>query len=243
MGKIEELASLEEFTHPSMKACLQYIFDPLEIHTVGDLPARSGLGSSSSFTAAFLTALALYKKETFDPYKIAKQTIFVEQAILKENVGIQDQIQVCHGGFNITTIFKDSSYALLSLDNTSRLVREIGQSLVLVYSNIQRSSSDIHNMSNSKFSSESKEEALKEINNLAEKFAMKLKNHTADFGLFASLLKESWGVKSFTLRGSKNNKILQSIYDKGLDSGALCGKLLGVEGEAFLPFLCLLIKN
>ena len=237
-SKIEEVADVNDFTHPSVKACLNHlkIKDPLEIHTVGDLPARSGLGSSSSFTAAFLTALTLYKKESFNADKIAKQTIFIEQEILKENVGIQDQIQVCHGGFNITSIFSDSSYSILSLNNSSNIVREIGESLILVYSNIQRSSSEVHNLITPRIPNHIKKDVLKEINFLAEKFSSKLKDHTADFNIFISLLKDSWELKSLTLKGGKNNEILQSIYKKGLDSGALCGKLLGAGEGGFFAF-------
>lgn len=237
-AKIEEVEDVEDFTHPSVKACLKFlkINDPLEIHTVGDLPARSGLGSSSSFTAAFLTALFLYKKDSFDPDIITKKTIFVEQEILKENVGIQDQIQVCHGGFNITSIFSDSSYSILSLNNSSNIVREIGESLVLVYSNIQRSSSEIHNLISPKIPLEVKEDALKQINYLAERFSERLKNHTADFNFFISLFKESWEIKSLTLLGGENKYVLQSIYEKGINSGALCGKLLGAGGGGFFAF-------
>ena len=134
-AKLEEAETIEQLTHPSVRACLNYfnVRDPLEIHTVGDLPARSGLGSSSAFTACLLSALHLYKGMTIDESKIAKQTIDIEQNVLKEKVGVQDQIQVCHGGFNITTIFADSNYSILSLNNSSKVVRSIGDSLMLVY--------------------------------------------------------------------------------------------------------------
>ena len=237
-SKIEEVANFNDLSHRSVKACLNFlkINDPLEIHTVGDLPARSGLGSSSAFTAAFLTSLALYRNESFTAEGIAKQTIFVEQEILKENVGVQDQIQVCHGGFNITSIFNDSSYSILSLNKSSTLVREIEESLVLVYTGIQRFSSEIHNKNFPKVSSQLREEALNRINYLALKFSDKLTNHRADFSLFVSLLNESWEAKSLTLLEGKNSDVLQSIYKKGLNSGALCGKLLGAGGGGFFAF-------
>ena len=113
-NKLETVENISEIKHPSIKACLNYlnIKDPLCIHTIGDLPARSGVGSSSAFTAALLSSLYLYKNKTFTASSIAEKTIFVEQEILKENVGIQDQIQVCHGGFNITSIFPDMSFPI-----------------------------------------------------------------------------------------------------------------------------------
>ena len=169
-AKIEEVANIDDFTHPSVKACLNYlkIKDPLEIHTVGDLPARSGLGSSSAFTAAFLTSLALYKKNQYTASTIAEQAIYVEQEILKENVGIQDQIQVCHGGFNITSIFADSSYSLLSLNNSSAIVREISESLVLVYSGITRTSSDFHKYKSPTVPLNIREKSLNTINDVCQ---------------------------------------------------------------------------
>ena len=237
-SKIEEVIDFNDFSHSSVKACLKFlkIKDPLEIHTVGDLPARSGLGSSSAFTAAFLTALALYKKESFTPELIAKQTIYVEQKILKENVGIQDQIQVCHGGFNITSIFNNASYSILSMNKSSTFVREVEESLVLVYSGIQRISSDIHNLDSSKVPSKLKEDALNQINEIAEKFSNKLTKHKADFEFFSSLLKDSWEAKCLTFVEGKNSDTLKAIYKNGLRSGALCGKLLGAGGGGFFAF-------
>ena len=121
---IEECKNIDDIKHPSVRACLNYlkIDDGLEIQTSGDLPARSGLGSSSAFTAASLAALYEYKGEQYTKQSLAKHTIKVEQKELKENVGVQDQIQVCHGGFNVTRISKDSSYSLLSLDKTNKVV-------------------------------------------------------------------------------------------------------------------------
>ena len=237
-SKIEEVSNFNDFSHKSVKACLNFlkINEPLEIHTVGDLPARSGLGSSSAFTAAFLTSLALYKNKSFTPEGIAKQTIFVEQEILKENVGVQDQIQVCHGGFNITSIFNDSSYSLLSLNKSSTLVKEIEESLVLVYTGIQRFSSEIHEKNYPIISDQLREEALNRINYIALKFSNKLTNHSADFSLFTSLLKESWEAKCLTLLEGKNSEVLQGIYNKGINSGAFCGKLLGAGGGGFFAF-------
>ena len=118
--------NLDDIKHPSVRASTEYGFDDgFEIHTVGDLPARSGLGSSSSFTAAMIAALDLYSgSKLIDPLKIAKQTIRIEQDVLRETVGIQDQIQVCHGGFNVTRIFPDSTYSIVTLGESSSFVRD-----------------------------------------------------------------------------------------------------------------------
>ena len=237
-AKLEECETIERLTHPSVRACLGYlnIKDPLEIHTVGDLPARSGLGSSSAFTAALLSALSIFKKIPFDASKITDQTIFVEQKILKEEVGVQDQIQVCHGGFNVTTIFRDSKYSILSLNNSSNIVKEIGESLMLVYSGISRNSSDIHKDQIAILDADKSINSLNKINAIAEDFASKLIRHSANFNCFTSLLQESWEAKSSIFPKGPISDELLSIYSLGIESGASCGKLLGAGGGGFFAF-------
>mgnify|MGYP001227854252 CR=1 FL=1 len=237
-AKLEESETIDQLTHPSVKACLKYlkIKDPLEIHTVGDLPARSGLGSSSAFTAALLSALSIYKNIPLEASEIADQTIFVEQNILKEEVGVQDQIQVCHGGFNVTTIFPDSKYSILSLNNSSKIVKEIGDSLILVYSGISRNSSDIHKDQIAMLDAEKSLQSLNKINAIAEDFALKLTSHSADFSCFKSLLQESWEAKSSIFPKGPISDELSSIYNLGIKSGAACGKLLGAGGGGFFAF-------
>ena len=237
-NRLEQVETIDDIQHPSVKACLKHkkIRDPLWIHTIGDLPARSGVGSSSSFTAALLSALSLYQEKSFTPSSIAKETIFVEQKILKEVVGIQDQIQVCHGGFNITSIFKDSSYSLLSLNSSSSIVNEISDSLILVYSGITRSSSEIQKQKNKSLCAPKLDESLKKINYIAETFASKLTNHTATYDCFESLLKESWAVKLANFPRSETTDLLIKIYDEAISAGANCGKLLGAGGGGFFAF-------
>jgi len=236
---IEEVSSLEEIKHPSVRACLlEYgLEDGFEIHTVGDLPARSGLGSSSAFTAAMLAALNLYDgSPIIDPANIAKQTIKVEQDVLRETVGIQDQIQVCHGGFNVTKIFPDSSYSIVTLGDTSSFVRQINKSLVLVYSGIVRHSSEVHKASLLQIDPERKQKALENIRSCAKEFSCRLLDHTITFQDFAVLLNESWSYKVENLPQTPAKAILLSIYDQAIDAGASCGKLLGAGGGGFFAF-------
>ena len=250
-SKIEECVSLESISHPSIRACIQYldIKDGLEISTVGDLPARSGLGSSSSFTAALLSALHFYKNDFKDNISVTSETIHVEQNILKENVGIQDQIQVCCGGFNIIKINPDSSYSLVSLNKTSDLVRTINDSLILVYSGITRFSSRVHENTKNNVSASARDVSLKRISTIAQTFASKLITHDADFSLFSELLLDSWEEKTATFPSNSTTDQLLSIHKKAMDSGALCGKLLGAGGGGFFAFFVppedqdLFIKN
>lgn len=235
---IEEVSKIEDIKHPSVRACLtEYsLEDGFEIHTVGDLPARSGLGSSSSFTAAMLAALTLYKGIKIDAVDIARQTIQIEQDVLQETVGIQDQIQVCHGGFNVTRIFPDSSYSIVSLNNTSSLVREINASLVLVYSGIVRNSSVIQELTLSATDPNIRHKNLSSIRSCAESFAERLLNHSVSFEEFSVLLNESWSYKASIMPHTQERSALLSIYDEALNAGAACGKLLGAGGGGFFAF-------
>jgi len=237
-SKIEECDAVDSISHPSIRACLKYlnVDDGLEISTVGDLPARSGLGSSSSFTASLLSALHFYKNDFKDDYNVISETIHVEQNILKENVGIQDQIQVCCGGFNVINIRSDSSYSIVSLNQTSDLVRKINESLILVYSGISRFSSNVHQSTNRNVSSATLETSLKDIHNIANTFASKLVNHEADFSFFSDLLEQSWIAKSRAFPVNSTTEELLCIYKKAINSGALCGKLLGAGGGGFFAF-------
>ena len=139
-------------------------------------------------TIYYLDKVDLISNKVSEDEPVVKETIYIEQEILKEKVGIQDQIQVCHGGFNITTIFSDSSYSILSLNNSSSVVKQIDESLILVFSGIVRNSSDIHKEQIPSVSKSIREKSLKKINSISEEFASKLTNHTADFQLFTSLL-------------------------------------------------------
>ena len=142
-SRIENTNDIGEITHPSIRECLKYknIREGIEIHTDGDLPARSGLGSSSSFTVALLHSCNKLLGLSLNKKLIAQEAIHVEQNLLEETVGLQDQIQCCYGGFNIIRIGKDGEFNVINLSKDNRIIQEIERSLVLVYSNIQRISS------------------------------------------------------------------------------------------------------
>jgi D-glycero-alpha-D-manno-heptose-7-phosphate kinase len=235
---IEEVADIDSIKHPSIKECIRHslITDGLEIHTIGDLPARSGLGSSSAFSAAMLGALNIYSGKIINKLCIANETINLEQVILKENVGIQDQIQVCHGGFNITKIIKDGKYSIISLNETSDFVKELSKSVILVYSEISRMSSDIQSMNMLEGNNTERMKALKEMSELAFDFGQKLQCHEASYREFVQLMKHSWELKQRTLGDSKFKLELKRIFSKGIDAGADCGKLLGAGGGGFFAF-------
>ena len=137
-SRIEEVNNINSIKHPAIKGALNYlnIKNGLEIHTDGDLPARSGIGSSSSFSAALILALKASKGEKLKLRELTDMTILFEQKILKENVGIQDQIQTCNGGFNLLSINKMGSYRILKLDANDNLVKNISKKMMLLYNTV-----------------------------------------------------------------------------------------------------------
>jgi len=234
---IEEAIELSDISHPSIKACISQsgVSDGLEIHTVGDLPARTGLGSSSSFTAAMIQALAGYKEITLNSSELITETIRMEQCILKENVGIQDQIAVCQGGFGLTRISQDSSYSTIFMTHNEPIVREIDEKLMLVYSGITRVSSDIQGVRLDR-RNKALLGRLDRLRELSYSFSEALINGNADWNLFTILLREAWKEKRDLLTGHETSGLIEEIYNKALTSGAECGKLLGAGGGGFFAF-------
>ena len=233
---IEESTDLKGITHPSIRACIHEsgIRDGLEIHTVGDLPARSGLGSSSAFTASMIKGLCEYLDKEISSSELIRETIRIEQEVLKEKVGIQDQIAVCQGGFGITRINNDSSFSTIYLDNNEPIVDMIDKQLILVYSGITRISSEVQ-MSRMK----SRLQLVKRLDRLREIafiFSDAVLNGTATFDLMTTLMTSSWKEKRKTLENTPHLDVMDAIYELAIRSGASCGKLLGAGGGGFFAF-------
>ncbi|MCP9882388.1 hypothetical protein KBY65_07830 [Cyanobium sp. Alchichica 3B3-8F6] len=240
---IEEAIDIDLISHPSIRACIREsgVTDGLEIHTVGDLPARSGLGSSSAFTASMIKGLCEYANSEITSTELIRETIRIEQEVLHEEVGIQDQIAVCQGGFGVTRINQDSSFSTIYLDNNEPIVHMIDQQLMLVYSGISRTSSEVHSMKMPK--SRYLVDRLDRLREIAYLFSDSLLNGTATPDLLINLLTSSWQEKRKTLEGTAHLEKLDAIYDLAKRSGASCGKLLGAGGGGFFAFIVPLEKQ
>ncbi len=238
-SKIETPMNIDDVQHKSIKACLKYlkIQEGLEIHTDGDLPARSGLGSSSTFTAAFLGCCHSYLGTKINPRILASETIKLEQDILKEAVGVQDQIQACHGGFNIIRIGRDGNYSIYRLNKANRLISDIEQCLVLVYSGIQRFSTDIQQEQLKALNQDYVDSnPLTQIHSISKKVSESILLDELNLHQLSSYLRESWEHKSTLMsEGTTKDKLLE-IYSKAIESGAFAGKLLGAGGGGFFAF-------
>ena len=236
-SEIEQVNDIESINHPAIKWALKYlnIDTGLEIHTDGDLPARSGIGSSSSFSAALILALFHLKGEDPTTRELTEKTIYFEQEVLKENVGIQDQIQTCHGGFNLLSINNQGKYRILRLDTGSSLVSKISENLFLLYTGITRNSSEIQS-SKLKVNESVRYNSLENIAKIADKVTERILKEDITFDQFSGYLNESWEEKSKLFIQSESNDHIHSIYNQALNAGAKSGKLLGAGGGGFFLF-------
>ena len=236
-SNVELKNKISEINHPSVRACLEYknIFNGLEIHYDGDLPARSGIGSSSSFTVGLLKALSCYKNETISNVEIAKQAIFIEQNKLNESVGVQDQIMAASGGYQIITIDKENTWKTKNILLSNDYIKELESYILFGFSGISRladkhAKKKIENIKNKKTDNE-----LHKIMDIAKE-AKVIFESMGDIKKIGALLNQSWQEKKKLANGVTNNYI-DDIYNVALSKGAFGGKLMGAGGGGFFFFV------
>jgi len=231
-SKIEDVGSISEIRHPSVRACLRFmrIKEGLEIHHDGDLPARSGLGSSSSFTVGLLNALYALKGEVVSPAQLTSDAIHVEQDLLRENVGSQDQVIVAHGGCNIVTFGEKNHLQVRPLTLSSARLEELQKHLMLFYTGIVRTASDIAAAQIKKTPGCRKE--LTEMFDMVDR-AVEIVGSRTDITEFGRLMHENWKIKR-SLTAKITSPAIDEVYASAIKSGALGGKILGAGGGGFM---------
>ena len=230
-SKIENVNSVKSIQHNVVRKMLEYfkIKNGIEIHYQGDLPARSGMGSSSSFVTGLMKAFLQKKLIKVSKKELAKKSIFFEQKILNEIVGIQDVISTSYGGFNRVDIKKDGSFNVKNI-KISNQINYFNKNLVLVYTGIQRTANDIADKYVSRLNKDKIIE-MNEINSqVVEAEQLLSKNRFDDFG---KLMNEGWKLKK-SLSKVISNKKIDNLYDYSMANGALGGKLLGAGGGGFM---------
>lgn len=230
----EETNSISNIKHPVVKACLKYFKIPpgCEISYNGDLPARSGVGSSSSFTVGLLNCLYSLKKIKISKKKLAEEAIFIEKKMLKENVGLQDQISCSYGGLNLIK-FKKNNFKVSRIKINNHDLDEFNNNLILCYSGIQRISSDIAIKYIKKVLTKSYSEIMSANYDLVKEGISTIKKK--NFDEFGKLLNISWELKK-KLHTEITNSKLDQFYENAMKSGALGGKLLGAGAGGFFLF-------
>ncbi len=231
-SKVENCRSLDEIEHPVVRCLLGHlgITRGLEVHHVGDLPARSGMGSSSSFTVGLLHALHALQGRMVGKSELAQQAIAVEQELLGETVGSQDQVSAAHGGFNKITFAPDGHIEVSPMVLPTGRVAELDAHLMLFYTGIVRTASkvaatyvtDLHG----------KRRQLRILRDMVdESIDLLAGNHPiTDFG---ELLDEAWAQKRSLGSGISNDDV-DDAYARARAAGAIGGKIAGAGGGGFL---------
>lgn len=231
-SKIENCKSINQIIHPSVKAVIRFlkIREGLEIHHDGDLPARSGLGSSSAFTVGLLNALYALEGKMVSKKKLASEGIYLEQKVLKETVGSQDQTLAAHGGLNYVTFQKDGKIQVKPVTISLKRIEELQNHLMLFYTGIVRTASNVAKTFVPKI--EQKEKQLFAMNEMVNQ-ALDILNSRKDIRDIGKLLHESWSLK-MSLSNSVSNSFIDELYLNALAKGAIGGKIIGAGGGGFL---------
>ncbi len=231
-SKIENCRSVDEIKHPAAREVLRHrgVEGGIEIHHDGDLPARSGIGSSSSFTVGLLNAVAALQGRPLSRHQLAMESIYIEQDILKETVGSQDQVLAAYGGFNHIVFSPTGTITVTPVKLHPEFKNEFQDHWMLFYTGIDRSSSKIAQSYVKDFSS--RKSGLDDISRLARE-AAQLINAQGEFRKIGALLHEAWKIKSSWSTAVANSEI-KSIYDAAREAGAYGGKLTGAGGGGFL---------
>ena len=232
-SKIETVHDLDEIEHPAVRGILKHlkVDEGIEISHNADLPARSGLGSSSSFVVGLLSALYALKGQMFTKRQLALDAIRMEQEILKENVGSQDQTAAAFGGFNKIKFGGPETIQVQPI-TVSATVREALQShLMLFFTGFSRTASEI--AAEQIMNAHAKEKELKAMHGMVDEAIKILNNGESDLRDFGKLLHESWTLKR-GLSSKITNGNIDEIYEAARAGGALGGKLLGAGGGGFM---------
>ena len=229
----EEANALDEIRHPSVRECLRYlgVDRGIEMVHTGDIPAQAGMGSSSAFTVGMLTALyALIGKMT-TKRQITRDALHIEQDVLKENVGSQDQVAAAFGGFNKIEFGGDRGFYVSPLTLGSEKIDLLHRHLMLYFTGLSRNASDIAG-EQIKGIQEKKTE-LRILTQMVCEAVSILYGKPENINEFGKLMHESWMIKRGLTRLITTDKI-DSLYSAALEAGALGGKLLGAGGGGFL---------
>jgi len=234
-NRFERVNSIEDIEHPLIRECMR-LHDIHEIRLTyeGDLPARTGLGTSSTFAVGMLNAFCALKGKMMSKRQLAQEAIHVERDVLKEHGGWQDQVAAAYGGLNRID-FKDSDFSVHPIVISPERKKELDENLLLFYTGIQRFSSEIQADTFAK--PVDKVQQLKDMLALVDEAENVLCNRNASLNEFGRLLDTTWRLKRGT--GVKvSNGSIDELYATAINAGALGGKLLGAGGGGFLLFYC-----
>ena len=232
-SRIESVRHIDEIEHPSVRAVLKWskVVDGLEIHHDGDLPARSGLGSSSAFTVGLVHALHGLSGQMASQENLAKDAIHIEQNIIGENVGSQDQISAAYGGFNRIDFHRDDSFDVTSVILPAHRQNELRDHLLLCFTGFSRIADVIAKSQIDNF--ENRETELKRMREMVDEAISILADSHVSIDEFGKLLDRSWQYKR-SLSDQVSTPEIDQIYDEAMRAVAIVGKILGAGGGGFM---------
>jgi D-glycero-alpha-D-manno-heptose-7-phosphate kinase len=233
-SKSERCKTLEDITHPVIAHAVRmlHIEEGLEIHHDGDLPARSGMGSSSSFAVGLLHALYALKGAMVSREQLLADSLRLEQEILKDTVGSQDQTIAAYGGFNFVEFQSNGGISVNPICIDAARLSELNDHLMLFFTGISRTSSEISQTYASNL--QAKENALHKMRQIVDA-AIGVLRSKGSLDEFGRLLHESWLIKK-SLSASISTSRCDDIYESARAAGALGGKVLGAGGGGFMLF-------
>lgn len=231
-SRAESTNKIDSILHPSVRETFRFmkVSEGMEIHHDGDLPARSGLGSSSSFTVGLLHALYAIKGQMVTKEKLAQEAIHIEQNLIKESVGSQDQVATAFGGLNKINFNTDGSFTITPVILRKERIYELESHLMLFFTGFPRIASDIAKEQIKKIHRTKKE--LTMMHRMSDE-AVSILNSNDDIAEFGRLLNESWKLKR-SLSDKVSNERIDKIYETARLSGALGGKILGAGAGGFM---------
>jgi D-glycero-alpha-D-manno-heptose-7-phosphate kinase len=235
-SKTEFADSVDQIEHRIVRASLKMrgITRGLEIVSMADLPARTGLGSSSSFTVGILHALYGIQGKVVGPERLAREASSIEIDQLHEPIGKQDQYIAAHGGLQFFQFNPDGTVFVNPVACTAETRAELNRRLLMFYTGMTRDAGEV--LSKQRASTAQKLPVLRRMCDIARELREVLTNGR-DLNAFGRLLDEAWKAKR-SLESSISNSDIDAYYERGIRAGALGGKLLGAGGGGFLLFFC-----
>lgn len=234
-SEMEDVNTIDAIRHPAIKGVLQYMQweEGLEIHHDGDLPARSGLGSSSAFTVGLLQAMHRLQQQTLTAHDLASKAIEVEQKVIGEVVGCQDQIAVAYGGFNRIEFLPDETFSVHPVNVSPGRLAKLQQHILLFFTGFSRFASEIEAGKLVNFAQ--KKASLRRMMEMVLDAEKIITVDSADLLQLGEMLQEAWEYKK-SLSGAVSTSAIDEIYQKAISAGATGGKILGAGGGGFIVF-------
>ena len=236
-SRTERVTNIQDIEHPAIRNAMQMLnMQEIRLTYEADLPARSGLGTSSSFAVGMLSAFYALKGKYASKKQLADEAIYLERVLCDEAGGWQDQIAASYGGFNRINFNTDGTYDVLPVIISPERKKKLNDNLMMFFTGFTRFSSDVQKANSSTLETQAeKENRLLEMLSLVDQAENILTNKSVDLDEFGKLLDHTWKLKRQTGSAVSTNNI-DVLYARGMAAGALGGKLLGAGGGGFLVF-------